>query len=124
MLRSAGSRGAPSRSLNEGLSARRPARFGQEAPGREPDQPSSRPTSSSTPSSSSAASGRVFWKSSGRSNSGPSLSRFQTPLQSCLARNALRPEDEVVSEQAIRNVFAALEPPSAEEGFEDVLIVP
>jgi predicted kinase len=49
---------------------------------------------------------------------------FQTPLQSCLARNALRPEDEVVSEQAIRNVFAALEPPSIEEGFEDVLIVP
>jgi hypothetical protein len=48
---------------------------------------------------------------------------FQTPLQSCLARNAQRPEDEVVSEQAIRNVFAALEPPSIEEGFEDVLIV-
>jgi hypothetical protein len=28
-----------------------------------------------------------------------------------------------VSEQAIRNVFAALEPPSIEEGLEDVLIV-
>ena len=48
---------------------------------------------------------------------------FQTPLQSCLTRNALRPEDELVSEQAIRNVFNALEPPSTVEGFEDVLIV-
>lgn len=49
---------------------------------------------------------------------------FQTSLPNCLARNALRPNDEVVSEQGIRNVFAALEPPSIEEGFEEVLIVP
>jgi len=48
---------------------------------------------------------------------------FQTPLQSCLARNALRPEDEAVSERAIHNVFAALEPPSTEEGFEYILIL-
>ena len=48
---------------------------------------------------------------------------FQTSLQNCLARNALRPNDEVVSEQAIRNVFAAMEPPSIEEGFEGVVIV-
>lgn len=48
---------------------------------------------------------------------------FQTSLETCLARNAQRPMDEIVAEQAIRNVFAALEPPSVEEGFEEVLVV-
>jgi predicted kinase len=49
---------------------------------------------------------------------------FQTSLETCLARNAQRPADELVAERAICNVFAALEPPSIEEGFEAVLVVP
>ena len=48
---------------------------------------------------------------------------FRTPLEVCLARNASRPADEVVPEQAVRNVFAAVEPPSTVEGFEQVLEV-
>ncbi len=46
---------------------------------------------------------------------------FRTPLDVCIARNASRPEDELVPEQAIRNVFAAVEPPSTAEGFEHVI---
>ncbi|MGA0612115.1 GNAT family N-acetyltransferase [Caldimonas sp. KR1-144] len=46
---------------------------------------------------------------------------LRTPLATCLARNARRPADEVVSEQAIRNVFAALEPPSLSEGFDRII---
>jgi hypothetical protein len=49
---------------------------------------------------------------------------FQTPLELCIARNAARPIDEVVPEQAIRNVYAAVEPPSADEGFEHIIEVP
>jgi len=41
----------------------------------------------------------------------------RTPLAVCLERNAVRPPDEVVDEQGLRNVFAALEPPSLAEGF-------
>lgn len=48
---------------------------------------------------------------------------FQSALETCLARNALRPADEIVAERALRNVYAALEPPSIDEGFADVLIV-
>lgn len=48
---------------------------------------------------------------------------FRTPLDLCLARNAARPADEVVPEQALRNVFAAIEPPTAEEGFDRIIEV-
>lgn len=48
---------------------------------------------------------------------------FKTPLEQCLARNAKRPSDELVSEQAIRNVFAAIEPPSTSEGFSQIIEV-
>jgi predicted kinase len=46
---------------------------------------------------------------------------FQAPLEVCLAQNAARPTDEIVPERAIRNVFAALEPPTCAEGFERVI---
>jgi len=42
---------------------------------------------------------------------------FKTTLDECLARNAARSIKELVDEQALRNVFAAVEPPSLEEGF-------
>jgi predicted kinase len=42
---------------------------------------------------------------------------FRTPLAACLARNAARPPDELVDERALRNVFAAVEPPTEDEGF-------
>ena len=48
---------------------------------------------------------------------------FRTPLELCLARNAARPPDEVADTQGLRNVFAALEPPTAAEGFAKVLVV-
>jgi len=48
---------------------------------------------------------------------------FQTPLQVCLERNAARPTDEVVNEQGLKNVFAALEPPQLSEGFAQILEV-
>lgn len=48
---------------------------------------------------------------------------FRTPLELCLARNAARPPDEVVAEQAIKNVFAAIEAPSLSEGFAQVIEV-
>jgi predicted kinase len=46
---------------------------------------------------------------------------FKTPLAECLARNASRPPDEVVPEQIVKNVFAALEPPVLSEGFARVI---
>lgn len=49
---------------------------------------------------------------------------MRTPLQACLERNRGRPLDELVDEQAIRNVFAALEPPDLDEGFVQVIEVP
>jgi predicted kinase len=48
---------------------------------------------------------------------------FRTPLEMCLARNAARPQDEVVPERGIRNVHAAVEPPTTDEGFDSVLEV-
>jgi predicted kinase len=49
---------------------------------------------------------------------------FKTPLDVCLARNASRPGDEICPEQGIRNVHAALQPPSLDEGLNEVLTVP
>ena len=48
---------------------------------------------------------------------------FRTPLDMCLARNAARPQDEVVPERGIRNVHAAVEPPTTDEGFDSVIDV-
>ena len=48
---------------------------------------------------------------------------FRTPLTVCLSRNAGRPPDQVANEQGLRNVFAAVEPPSQAEGFVHVLEV-
>lgn len=48
---------------------------------------------------------------------------FQTPLTRCISRNASQPADEIANEQGLRNVFAALEPPSIEEGFSEVVVV-
>jgi len=48
---------------------------------------------------------------------------FDTPLDICVARNAARPVDERVPEQAIRNVHAALQAPSTDEGFNEVMVI-
>lgn len=48
---------------------------------------------------------------------------FTTSLEGCLARNQLRPEDEIVPEKGIRNVFKALQPPRLSEGFSEILVV-
>lgn len=48
---------------------------------------------------------------------------LQTPLPTCLERNAARPTDEVVDEQALRNVYAALEAPSLSEGLDAIIEV-
>jgi predicted kinase len=48
---------------------------------------------------------------------------FQTSLNVCLARNRGRPPDEVADEAGLCNVYAALEPPSEEEGFASVWLV-
>ncbi|MFD2838398.1 AAA family ATPase [Azotobacter vinelandii] len=48
---------------------------------------------------------------------------FETTLEACIARNAGRPSDQVVPERAIRNVHAALERPSLEEGFGELVVV-
>lgn len=48
---------------------------------------------------------------------------FQTPLELCLARNRARPDDQVADECGLRNVFAALEPPTEHEGFAVVMRV-
>ena len=47
----------------------------------------------------------------------------RAPLALCLARNAARPADEIADEQGLRNVFAALQPPSLGEGFERIVEV-
>ncbi|RYX97157.1 MAG: hypothetical protein EOO28_05270 [Comamonadaceae bacterium] len=49
---------------------------------------------------------------------------MKTPLSVCIERNASRAADELVNEQALRNVYAALEPPSIGEGFHSILEVP
>lgn len=46
----------------------------------------------------------------------------QTPLEACLARNAARPADQVADAQGLRNVFAALQPPGTDEGFERIVV--
>src|SRR5262249_33600093 len=46
---------------------------------------------------------------------------IQVPLNRALAQNAMRPADEVVPEPALRSVFNLLEPPSRDEGFDEVL---
>ena len=48
---------------------------------------------------------------------------FRTPLETCLARNAARPKDEVVPERGVRNVHAAVEPPTMAEGFHSIIEV-
>jgi hypothetical protein len=48
---------------------------------------------------------------------------LRTSLEACISRNASRPAAEVVSEQAIRNVHAAIEPPSLDEGFCEIVVV-
>ena len=48
---------------------------------------------------------------------------FQTSLRICLERNVSRPADQIVDERGLRNVFAALESPTVEEGFSSVLVV-
>jgi predicted kinase len=48
---------------------------------------------------------------------------FRVPIAECLVRNAARAQDEIVPEQAVRNVFAAVEPPTLAEGFEQVIEV-
>jgi len=48
---------------------------------------------------------------------------FRTPLDVCLARNAARPPDEIVGEDGLRNVFAAVEPPSETEDFAEIAVV-
>lgn len=48
---------------------------------------------------------------------------FTTSLEDCLARNQLRPDDEIVPENAIRNVFKTLQPPRLSEGFTEILVV-
>lgn len=47
----------------------------------------------------------------------------RAPLALCLARNAARPADVVADEQGLRNVFAALQPPALDEGFERIVEV-
>lgn len=49
---------------------------------------------------------------------------FQTSLAQCLARNAARAADQVANASGLRNVFAALEPPSLDEGFCRIVQVP
>jgi len=48
---------------------------------------------------------------------------FKTPLAVCLARNSARPVDEIAAEQGIRNVYAAVQPPSHSEGFAEIVEV-
>jgi predicted kinase len=48
---------------------------------------------------------------------------FRTSLETCLTRNAGRPQDEVVPERNIRNVYAAIEPPTTDEGFAEIVLV-
>jgi len=48
---------------------------------------------------------------------------FDTPLDICITRNATRPVDGRVPEQAIRNVHAALQAPSKDEGFDEITVI-
>ena len=46
---------------------------------------------------------------------------FNTDLKECLMRNRQRADDEIVNEQALKNVFQAIEIPQLEEGFESII---
>lgn len=48
---------------------------------------------------------------------------IQASLQQALERNAARRPDKIVPEAAVRSVFAMLERPSLDEGFEQILVV-
>lgn len=48
---------------------------------------------------------------------------FRASLSVCLERNAARPRDEVADEGGLRNVHAALEPPTEGEGFTMIIEV-
>lgn len=47
----------------------------------------------------------------------------KVPLPIALERNAARPQDHIVPEASIRSVASRFEPPSPEEGFDDIRIV-
>ncbi|VVE78492.1 hypothetical protein PSP31120_01705 [Pandoraea sputorum] len=44
-------------------------------------------------------------------------------LKTALRRNKSRPADEVVPDTAIENVFRIFQPPSLDEGFNDLLVL-
>lgn len=44
-------------------------------------------------------------------------------LETALRRNKSRPADEIVPEDAVKNVFNIFEPPSLDEGFCEVVIL-
>lgn len=48
---------------------------------------------------------------------------FKTDLAICLERNAQRTIDKMVDEQALKNVFAAIEAPSLDEGFTNIIVI-
>ncbi|WP_173910995.1 AAA family ATPase [Acinetobacter sp. Marseille-Q1618] len=48
---------------------------------------------------------------------------FQTPLKICLQRNQQRPQDQIVNENALTNVYKALEMPTDKEGFNQIIII-
>lgn len=45
---------------------------------------------------------------------------INVPLETALARNRQRPQDEQVSEEVIRYVFSNFEPPTIDEGFVEI----
>ncbi|NHB57659.1 ATP-binding protein [Acinetobacter sp. 194] len=47
---------------------------------------------------------------------------FNTPLALCLKRNETRALDTRVDESALRNVFNAIEMPSLDEGFREIIV--
>jgi len=59
-------------------------------------------------------------------NSGKSLGAIflNVPIQKCLARNRNRPVEDQISEGIIANLYAALEVPTKQEGFHEVLVLP
>lgn len=48
---------------------------------------------------------------------------FKTDLAICLERNGQRTIDKMVDEQALKNVFAAIEAPSLDEGFTNIIVI-
>jgi hypothetical protein len=45
----------------------------------------------------------------------------RSPLEVALLRNRARPQDQVVPDEVVRLVFDTFEPPTLEEGFDEVL---